>query len=77
MYVLKLTLKSWKHYFVIFWEALQFEAVLSQARTFHMDLNTPINTCPTKKSNDKCLGYVVFESHANFHINWESFARRF
>ena len=25
---------------------------------------------------DRCLGYVVFECHANSHINWESFAHR-
>jgi hypothetical protein len=37
---------------------------------------TPTNTCPTENSNDRCLGYVAFECHANFHICWESFAHR-
>ena len=32
------------------------------------------NTCPTKNSNGIWLGYVVFECHAIFQINWESFA---
>ena len=37
---------------------------------------TPTDTCPTKNSNNRCLGYVVFECHANFQINWESLTNR-
>ena len=37
---------------------------------------SPTNTCPTKYSNSRCLGYVAFKCHANFHINWESCAHR-
>ena len=37
---------------------------------------TPTTTCPTNNSNGGCLGYVACECHANFHINWESFAHR-
>ena len=37
---------------------------------------TPTNTCPIKNSKGRCLGYVAFECHANFQINWESFAHR-
>ena len=36
----------------------------------------PTNTCPTKNSNCRCLECVMFECHANFQINWESFAHR-
>ena len=28
---------------------------------------TPTNTSPTKNSNNKCLGYALFECHANLH----------
>ena len=37
---------------------------------------TPTNTCLTKNFNGRCLGYVAFECHAHFHINWVSFAHR-
>ena len=30
-------------YFILFWEALQFEAMVSHMRTFHMDLHSPIH----------------------------------
>ena len=40
-YLLKLAHNSWNHYFVIFWEALQFEATVPQLRTYHMDLHPP------------------------------------
>ena len=40
-YLLKSAHKSWNHYFVIFWEVLQFEAVVPHQRTFHMDLHPP------------------------------------
>ena len=52
-------------FFVIFWEALQFEVAVPQLHNFHMGF-TPINTCPTKNSSNKCLGYVALECHANF-----------
>ena len=37
---------------------------------------TPTNTCPTRNSNNECLGYAMFECHANFYFNWESFVDR-
>ena len=37
---------------------------------------TLINTCPTKYFNGRCFKYVAFECHANFRIDWESFAHR-
>ena len=37
---------------------------------------TPIITCPIKKSDKKCLEYVVFECCAKFKVNWESLAHR-
>lgn len=33
--------------------------------------STPTNTCPTKNSNDRCLGFVAFECHADFQIHYE------
>ena len=65
---------SWNHYFVIFWEALQFEVAVPQLCTFLIDLHPP--TCRTTKSNGRCLGYGAFDYHANFQIDWESFAHR-
>ena len=41
MYLLKSAHHSWIHYFVIFWEALQFEPLVPQLRTFHMDVHPP------------------------------------
>jgi hypothetical protein len=58
-----------------FGEALQFEATVPQLRTFHTDLH-PSNTSPTKNSNNRFLGYVTFECHANVHINREPFAHK-
>ena len=40
-----------------------------------MDLH-PSTHVQLKFFKDRCLGYVVFECHANSHINWESFAHR-
>ena len=37
---------------------------------------TTTNTCPTKNSSRRCLGYVVFECSAKFQFNWSSFAHR-
>ena len=73
IYLLKSAHISWNHYFVNFWEALQFVAAMPQLHTFHLDLHPP-STCPTKSSNNRCLGYAAFECHANFQINWESIA---
>ena len=39
IYLLKSTKKYWKYYFVIFWEALQYEAMVQHMHTFHMDLH--------------------------------------
>ena len=41
IYILNSTHKSLNHYFVIIWEALQFEAAVPQLRTFHIDLHPP------------------------------------
>ena len=65
IYLLNTTYKSWNQCFVIFWEALQFEAAMPQLRTFHMGY-TPTNTCPTKNPNCRFLGYVAFEFHEIF-----------
>ena len=47
------------HYFVILGEALQFEAVVPQPRTFHMDLHPPTHVelkIPTRNNLDMmCL----------------------
>ena len=75
IYPLKLAHKSWNHYFVSFWEFLQFEATVPQLHTFHMDSRPP-STCPTKYSNIRSLRNVAFECWAKFQINWESFAHR-
>ena len=49
----------------------------SGATTTHLPHGfTPTNTCPTRNSNGWCLGYVAFDCHENFQINWESFAHR-
>ena len=42
--------KFWNHCFVIYGEALQFEAAVPQLHTFHMDLHPSI-----KKSSGYCL----------------------
>ena len=44
MYLLKSTHKFCNQSFMIFWEALQFEEVVSQLHTFHMDLNPPTHS---------------------------------
>ena len=45
--------------FVIFWEALQFEA--HDATAAHLPHGfMPTKTCPTKIFNGGCLGYVAF-----------------
>ena len=60
---------------MLFWEALQFEAIVSQLGNLPHAF-TPTNTCPTKNSDSRCLRYVVFECHASFQISWVSFAHR-
>ena len=37
---------------------------------------TPTATCPTKCYDGRWLGYVAFECHVNFQIEWELFAHR-
>jgi hypothetical protein len=53
-------------------------AIWSSSPTSHHHPNgfTPTSTCPTKHSDGRCLGFVAFECHANFHINWRLFAHR-
>ena len=46
-----------------------------QLCTTHMDLH-PLTHVQLNNPHNKCLGYVVFEWHAKFQINWESFAHR-
>ena len=46
---------------------------MSQVRTFQVDLHPPTHV-QLKILKGRCLGYVVFDCHANFQINWESFA---
>jgi hypothetical protein len=41
IYLLNSAHKFWKHYFVYFQEALQFEATIQYLLTFHMDLHPP------------------------------------
>jgi hypothetical protein len=67
--LLKLAHKSWNLYFVIF---LGSFAMWGSGATIAHLLHrfTPTNT----NSNSRCLEFVVFESHANFQINWEPFA---
>ena len=67
-YLLKSAHNSWNHYFVSFWGSFAIGG--SSATTAHLP------HVRLKISNGRCLGYVVFECHANFHINWESFAHR-
>ena len=59
---------------MIFLEALQFQAMVSQLRTFYMDI-AHTHTCPARNSNNIFEGYAMFDCHANFYINWESFAQ--
>ena len=39
IYLLKSAHKFWKHCFVIFWEALQFEEAVPRLHIFHMELH--------------------------------------
>ena len=43
IYLLISTYKPKNLYFVIFWEALQFQAAMPQLRTFHMDLHPHVS----------------------------------
>ena len=74
IYLLKSTHKSWNHYFVIFWQALQWRWWCNKCAP--STWFTPTNTCPNRNSNDRCLRYLAFECQANFPINWEAFADR-
>ena len=68
IYLLKPTHKSWNYYVLG-----SFAIWGNNATTMHLPHGfTPTNTCPTKNSNGRCLGYAMFECHANFQINWES-----
>ena len=62
IYLLKSAQKSWSRYFG---EALEFEVVVPQLRTFHMDLHPPTHA-QLNILMDFYLGYDVFECHANF-----------
>ena len=73
IYLLETTHGTSNCHFVIFWEAFAIWA--GGATTAHLAYGLiPANTCPTQNSNGRCLGYVVFECHAKFQVNWESFA---
>ena len=75
IYLLKLAHKSWKPLFCDFLGS--FAIWGDDASVAHLPHGfTPTNTCPTINSNNTCLGYDVFECHANFQNNWESFAHR-
>ena len=64
-----------KPVYMILWEILAIWC--KGATTTHLPRGfTPTNTCLTSNYDNRCLGYVAFECHANFHINWESFVHR-
>ena len=75
IHLLKSIHKSWKLFF------FSFSGKLCNLRQqcHNCALSTWIYThqqMSNQNSNGGCLGYVAFECHANFHINWESFAHR-
>lgn len=75
IHLLKSPHESWNHYFVLFWETLQFEIAVPRVCTFHMDLHPPTHV-QLEIYSGTCLGYVVFECHATFQIKWESSAHK-
>ena len=76
MYLLESSHKSRNQYFVIFEDALQLEATLAELRIFHMDLHPPTYVLLNIPNGRFFRIYVVLVCHANFHINWESFAHK-
>jgi hypothetical protein len=75
IYYVKPAHKSWNHYFVIFLGS--FAIWGNGATTTHLPRGfTPTDTCRTKHSKGRCLGYVAFECHENISINSETLAHR-
>ena len=75
IYLLQSTHKFWNHYFVIFLRSFGTRGI-DDTITHLPHGFTPTNTCPTKNSKGRCLGFATFECCAIFQINWESFVHR-
>jgi hypothetical protein len=73
IYVLKSSHKFGNHYFVIFWEALQFEIAVPQLHTFHMDLQPPTHvqliTPMMDIMNMLCLSVMQISKSLGNHLH--------